>query len=137
MDSFFICPHCRGHLKVGERIIFRVRNQKKKYGLLLLSPQIGNYDSIKHPEFDYHAGEALEFYCPLCSHVLSTSIDENLIFVLMVDKQGVEHNIYFSRISGEKSTYQVSGDTVRASGEHSGKYTYFNISDRFRQYFKK
>jgi hypothetical protein len=137
MDSFFICPHCRGHLKVGDKIIFRVKNQKKKFGLLLLSPLIGNYDSLKHPEFEYKTGEALEFYCPLCSHVLSTTIDDNLIFVVMVDNQGVEHNIYFSRISGEQSTYQVTGDTVMATGEHSGKYTFFSISDRFRQYFKK
>ena len=137
MENFFICPHCRGHLVVEDRIIFRVRNQKKKFGLLLLSPQIGNYDSAKHPQFEYHIGEALDFYCPLCSHALSTTIDENLIFVLMIDKMGVEHNIYFSRISGEQSTYQVSGDTVTATGEHSGKYTYFSISDRFRQYFKK
>ena len=137
MDNFFMCPHCRGHLKVGEQIIFRVRNQKKKYGLLLLSPLIGNYDSIKHPEFEYHTGEALEFYCPLCSHELSTTIDDNLIFVVMVDNLGVEHNIYFSKISGEQSTYQVTGDTVTATGEHSGRYTYFSISDRFRQYFKK
>jgi hypothetical protein len=102
-----------------------------------MSPLIGNYDSMKHPDFKYKPGDALEFYCPLCSHALSTTIDENLIFVVMVDDQGIEHNIYFSRISGEKSTYQVTGDSVTASGEHSGRYTYFSISDRFRQYFKK
>jgi hypothetical protein len=137
MDNFFVCPHCRGHLKVGDQIVFRVRNQKRKFGLLLLSAQIGNYDSLKHPDFEYKTGEALEFYCPLCSHILSTSIDENLIFLLMVDNHGLEHNIYFSRISGERSTFQVSGDKVMATGEHSGKYTYFNISDRFRPYLKK
>jgi hypothetical protein len=137
MENSFICPYCRGHLMVGKNVIFRVRNKKKVYGLLLLSPQIGNYDSMKNPEFEYTTGEALEFYCPLCSHTLSTTIDEKLIFVVMVDKQKVEHNIYFSRISGEKSTYQVTGDTVIATGEHSGRYTYFSISDRFRQYFKK
>lgn len=122
---------------MGDQIIFRVRNTKKKYGLLLLSPLIGNYDSIKHPEFEYKTGTALEFFCPLCSKELSTTIDDNLIFVVMIDNQGVEHNIYFSRISGEKSTYQVSGDTVMATGEHSDRYTFFSISDRFRQYFKK
>ena len=137
MENHFVCPHCHGHLKVGDQIIFRVRNSKKKFGLLLLSPLIGNYDSVKHPDFDYKEGEALDFYCPICSHILSTSIDDNLIFVVMVDDQRVEHNIYFSRISGEKSTYQVTGDTVMATGEHSGKYTYFSISDRFRQYLKK
>lgn len=137
MESFFICPYCRGRLKVAEQVIFKVRNKHKKYGLLLLSPQIGNYDSVKDPEFEYKTGDALEFYCPLCSHVLSTTIDENLIFVVMVDSHGVEHNIYFSRISGEKSTYQVTDDTVVAAGEHADRYTYFSISDRFRQYFKK
>ena len=55
----------------------------------------------------------------------------------MIDEQGMENNIYFSRIAGEKSTYQVKGDTVTATGEHSGKYTYFSMSDRFRQYLKR
>ena len=137
MENHFVCPHCHGHLKVGDQIIFRVRNQKKKFGLLMLSPLIGNYDSIKHPDFDYKEGEALDFYCPICSHILSTAIDDNLIFVVMIDDQGVEHNIYFSRISGEMSTYQVTGDSVMATGEHSGKYTFFSISDKFRQYLKK
>ena len=137
MKNSFICPYCRGHLKVGDQVIFRVRNQKKDFGLLLLSPQVGNYDSLKNPEFEYQTGEALYFYCPLCSHTLSTTIDDNLIFVVMVDEQRVEHNIYFSRISGEKSTYQVTDDTVTATGEHSDRYTYFSISDNFRQYFKK
>lgn len=137
MEHSFICPHCRGHLKVGDRVIFRVRNEKKKYGLLLLSAQIGNYDSVKHPEFEYVQGEALQFYCPLCSHVLSTKIDDKLIFVIMVDDQAQDHNIYFSRIMGERSTYQVSGDTVTATGEHSGKYTHFSMPDNFRQFFKR
>lgn len=137
MESSFICPFCKGHLKVGDKVIFRVRNQKKDFGLLLLSAQIGNYNSVKNPEFKYQKGEALEFYCPLCSHTLSTTIDKNLIFVVMLDDQKVEHNIYFSRISGEKSTYQVTGDTVVATGEHADKYTYFKISDSFRHYFKK
>jgi hypothetical protein len=137
MESSFICPYCRGHLKVGDNVVFRVRNKKKDHGLLLLSPQIGNYNSVKNPEFEYKSGEALEFYCPLCSHTLSTTINENLIFVVMVDNQKVEHNIYFSRISGEKSTYQVTGDIVTATGDHSERYTYFSISDNFRQYFKK
>jgi hypothetical protein len=56
--------------------------------MLLLSPEIGNYESI-------------------------------------------EHFIYFSRISGEKSTYQVSGDEVTATGEHADRYTYFSVPDNF------
>jgi len=137
MENSFICPYCKGHLKVGDEVIFRVRNQKKDLGLVLLSAQIGNYGSVKSPEFKYNKGEALDFYCPLCSHSLSTSFGENLIHVVMLDKKRVEHNIYFSRISGEKSTYKVTDDKVIATGEHADRYTYFKISDDFQQYFKK
>ncbi|MFC2089849.1 hypothetical protein ACFLT1_03660 [Bacteroidota bacterium] len=137
MKNQFVCPHCRGHLLVREKVVFKVRNAKKKNGLLLLSPEIGNYTSHTHPEFEYSEGDPLDFYCPLCSHILSTTIDKNLIYVLMIDDQQVEHDIYFSRIIGEHSTYLVTGDTVEAAGEHSGKYTYFNISDRFRKFLKK
>jgi len=137
MEKHFVCPHCNGHLKVRNSIILRVRNEKKKYGLLLLNSQIGNYDSTRHPDFEYNEGEVLDFSCPICRHSLSTAIDENLIYVVMIDNQGVEHDIYFSRISGEHSTFQVTGDTVMATGEHSGKYTYFSMSDRFKQYLKR
>ena len=135
MENSFICPYCKGHLKVGDEVIFRVRNRKKDLGLLLLSAQIGNYSSAKNPAFKYEKGEALDFYCPLCSHVLSTKIGENLIHVVMLDTLNVEHNIYFSRISGEQSTFQVTDNKVVATGEHAEKYTYFKISDNFQQYF--
>jgi uncharacterized protein YbaR (Trm112 family) len=134
MENSFICPYCKGHLKVGDEVIFKVRNLKKELGLVLLSAQIGNYNCMKNPEFNIKKGEALDFYCPLCNHSLSTSIGENLIHVVMLDKQRVEHNIYFSRISGEKSTYQVTDDKVIATGEHADRYTYFKISDNFEQY---
>jgi hypothetical protein len=137
MENYFICPHCGGHLKVGDYIIFKVKNPQKEFGLLLLHPEIGNYTSIKHPKFQYEKGDAVDFYCPLCSHSLSTDFDENLTYVVMTDKQGKEYDIYFSRIAGEQSTYQVSGDTVKASGEHSSKYTYFRMSDRFKRFLKK
>jgi len=137
MENHFICPHCRGHLKVGDHIIFRVRNSKNKYGLLLLHPEIGNYNSIKHPQFKFTEGDTIDFYCPLCLHSLSTDVDENLAYVVMIDKEGKEHDIYFSRIAGEKSTYQVTGDTVTATGEHSGRYTYFRMSERFKRFLRK
>ncbi len=137
MGTHFVCPHCSGHLKVGESIIFRVRNKRKKCGLLLLHPLIGNYSSIKHPEFEFNEGEALDFFCPLCGRQLGTPVNENLIYVVMIDNDGTEHEIYFSKISGEHSTFQVSGESVTATGEHSGRYTYFSISDRFTQYLKK
>jgi hypothetical protein len=37
----FLCPVCQEHIRVGDNIIFKVKNQKKQSALLLLSPQIG------------------------------------------------------------------------------------------------
>ena len=136
-NHHFLCPHCRGHLKVGDFIVLTVRNSKKEKGLLLLHPEIGNYNSLKHPQFEYREGESIEFFCPLCQHRLHSDFDDNLVFVNMIDDSGKEFDIYFSRIAGEKSTFQVSGETVMESGEHSGRYTYFKMSHKFKRFLKK
>ena len=135
MQKYYTCPACKGHLKVGEYIIFTARNQKKESGLLLLHPGIGNYTSIKHPSFSYRKGELLDFYCPLCSASLVTKFDKNLVHVMMMDKDKKEYDIYFSRIAGEQRNYKVSCDkTVMTAGEHSHRYTYFKIPDKLKKY---
>ena len=135
MEKFYLCPHCKGHLKVGEYIIFGARNGNKNRGLLLLHPGIGNYESIKHPSFSFAPGDALEFFCPICSVSLESRIDRNLVHVRMMDRDRKEYDIYFSRIAGERSTYRVSSNRkVMAAGEHSHRYTYFRIPDRLKKY---
>jgi len=136
MDNNFICPYCRGHIKVGENIIFTVRNRYKHKGLLLLHPEIGNYSSIKHPDFDFCEGERIDFYCSICAHPLESDFDRNLVYVVMVDKEHKEHDIYFSRIFGERSTYQVTDEEMTATGEHASRYTYFKMDQKFRKYVK-
>ena len=136
MEKFYMCPHCRGHLKVGDYIVLAAKNAKKENGLLLLHPRIGNYNSIKHPSFDYKDGESIDFFCPLCQNRLVASFDENLVYVVMIDRDLKEYNIYFSRIAGEQSTYQVRDDTVMSTGEDSSKYTYFKMSDKFKKFLK-
>lgn len=130
MNNHFICPACRGHLRVGDHIIFRIRNTRKEKGLLLLHPEVGNYTSIKHPEFHFEEGERIDFFCPICLQSLDAAIDENLVKVVMIDEKGNEQEIYFSRIAGEKSTYQVSDEEVKVTGEHSHRYTHFKMSDK-------
>ena len=56
----------------------------------------------------------------------------------MVDKDKKEYDVYFSRIAGEKSTYQVADDkTVSATGEHSHRYTYFKIPEELKKFLQK
>jgi hypothetical protein len=131
----FLCPVCHGHLRVGENIIFKVRNSKKQSGLILLNPQIGNYSSIKHPEFGIIPGEYLEFFCPLCNAPLVSGIHKNLAQVHMKDESGKICDVYFSQIFGEHSTFTTDGDSVHVSGEDAGRYTYFKIGDKFHKYF--
>lgn len=136
MENHYICPHCRGHLRVGEYIVFKVRNPKREKGLLLLHPEIGDYSSIKHPQFKYSEGERIDFFCPICMQSLDADIDENLVQVIMIDKKQIEHDIYFSRIAGEKSTYNVSAGKVKATGEHSHRYTHFKMPDKLIPYLQ-
>ena len=131
----FLCPKCNEHLRVGENLILRVRNSKKQSGLLLLSPHIGNYTSHKHPAFEILTGESLEFYCPICSVSLISDIHRNLAHVILLDETGKSHDVYFSQVVGEHSTFETDGESVHVAGEDAGRYTYFKIGDKFRKYF--
>jgi hypothetical protein len=137
MNNQYLCPQCRGHLRVGEYIVFRIRNTRRDKGLLLLHPEVGNYTSIKHPKFQYEEGERIDFFCPICMHSLDAALDENLVHVLMIDELRTEHEVYFSRIAGEQSTYQVSDDGITECGEHSHRYTIFKMPDELIQYLHK
>jgi transcription initiation factor IIE alpha subunit len=131
----FLCPKCKEHLRVGDYIIFKVKNSRKQSSLLLLSPQIGNYSSIKHPSFEFKQGEFLEFFCPLCNASLKSDIHKNLALVLMKDEEEKRYAVYFSQIAGEHSTYETDGDSVHPAGEDAGRYTYFKIGEKFKNLF--
>jgi len=131
----FVCPKCKGHLRVGDNIIFKIRNKDKQHALMLLNPQIGNYSSVKHPSFEIGQGEFVEFFCPLCNASLKSDIHENLALVLMKDEEEKSYAVYFSQIAGEHSTYKTAGDAVHTEGEDAGRYTYFKLGDKFKKYF--
>jgi hypothetical protein len=119
---------------VGNHLILKARNQKKKTGLLLLHPQIGNYSSVKHPSFEITEGEALEFFCPACNASLESDIHKNLAHVILEEETGHYHDVYFSRITGEESTFETSGDALRVAGDDAGRYTYFKLGDKFKRF---
>lgn len=130
----FLCPKCMGQIRVGDHLIFKVKNNKKQSGLILLSPHIGNYTSIKHPTFRIEPGEVLEFFCPVCNTSLVSDIHRNLAHVILNEENGQDHDVYFSQVSGEHSTFETSGESVRISGEDAGKYTYFKMGDKFKKF---
>jgi predicted RNA-binding Zn-ribbon protein involved in translation (DUF1610 family) len=131
----FLCPECEGNLRVGDNVIFKVKNQRKQSALLLLSPQIGNYTSVKHPSFEIRPDEYLEFHCPLCNNPITSDIHRNLAQVILCDEEGNCNDVYFSQIAGEHSTFATDGESVHVAGEDAGRYTYFKIGDKFKKYF--
>ncbi|HEX2921844.1 MAG TPA: hypothetical protein VHO50_11835, partial [Bacteroidales bacterium] len=120
--------------RVGDHLIFKVKNQKKQSALILLHPQIGNYVSVKHPSFEIEKNEILEFFCPLCNSSLESDIHKNLAHVILSEENGDTHDVYFSQVTGEHSTFEISGESVRIAGEDAGKYTYFKIGNKFKRY---
>ena len=126
MENQYVCPQCRGHLRVGEYIVFRIRNKQREKGLLLLHPEVGNYTSIKHPKFRFEEGERVDFFCPIChANLVAREINENLAHVLMIDKNKEESDIFFSEIFGEECTYKLQKGKMEKFGEDSEHYTNF------------
>lgn len=103
-----MCPHCRSYLMVAGCLVFKIRNNLRERGLLIMRQEGEYFSGIKHPSFHSEEGERIDFYCPICMHSLDAPADENLVQVLMIEADGFEHTMFFSRIHGEHSIYQVS-----------------------------
>ena len=125
MNNDYLCPSCRGQLKVNNNIVFSAKNKHGEGGLLILSPELGDYVVKKHPRFNYKEGEHVDFYCPICHADLASDISENLAEIIMIDDNKKEFEIFFSEIAGEKCTYKISGDAVESYGKDSTHYINF------------
>jgi uncharacterized Zn-finger protein len=122
MKTDFKCPHCSNLLNVGENIVFSSRNRWGKEGLIMLHPGLGNYEVLKHPEFEVPKGEMLEFYCPYCNKQLKSEKSPYLSWIKMSDEGGLEYDVHFSRIAGQHATYKIIGKNVETFGEDAKEY---------------
>ena len=109
----FLCPKCTEYLRVGENIIFKIKNSRNQSCLLLLSPQIGNYTSHKHPSFEVKTGESLEFFCPLMQYIPYIGFRQKPCMRSAYQMNRVSSTMYtFHRIVGEHSTFQTNDDML-------------------------
>ncbi|WP_286019144.1 hypothetical protein, partial [Candidatus Venteria ishoeyi] len=117
MKNKYLCPHCKGHLEVEENIVITARIKSGKKGLIFLSPCLGNYTVVKHPNFSYEKGEEVEMFCPICTHNLhEESYNQSFARIIMIDKDDDKHYILFSRIAGERCTYKITDNIVEKFG---------------------
>jgi hypothetical protein len=119
----YICPKCRGHLSIDNEIIFLTKNNKEDSAIVLLSAEIGDYSFRKNPNVDFEPGDHVNFICPICYENLNAEeYDANLAKVIMIDENGKEVDVVFSKILGEKCTYSVHENGVKAYGADKGTY---------------
>jgi hypothetical protein len=120
----FICPHCEGHLRVSNSIIFLTKTTKGKSGLLLISPELGDYSVKMHPSYtNFEEGEVVNFICPICYENLDAEeYDKNLAKIVMQEEDGKKSTIVFSKIVGEKCTYQINDGGIKKYGQNSHEY---------------
>ncbi len=127
MKRTYYCPKCRAVLNPNVKIILAAYRREKR-GLVLLSPQPGNYRAIVSNDLPLGDGDLVEFHCPVCSVLLTAGHDENLAGLAFRFSTGLEGKVFFSRRYGEHATYFVTNEDVRSYGEHvadSGGLNFF------------
>lgn len=125
METTFYCPFCHGQLWVSEHIVLSARTAAGHQGLVLLTPELGDYRAIHHPEFKVVEGEHVDFYCPICHSNLIVEHNERAYTRVMMLELGEEYEVLFSQIAGQKATYVIGEQTIRAFGEDADENTNF------------
>jgi len=126
MKWIYACPHCRATLNPHTKLILAARRGKRR-GLILLSPQPGNYKSIIHESFPLAQGDMVEFACPACAAVLTSPASSRLAEVLLVMPGQRARRVEFSRVYGEHATFILDGEKVVPYGDDAGSYERVNF----------
>ena len=131
MNANYICPHCRNYLNVNDRIVLSAKNEKGQRGVLLFSIHLGDYEILKHSNFEMEEQEKIMLFCPCCyKSLIDKRIHVNIYKILMQDEEDQEYEILFSGVYGERCTYQITEEKVHSFGEHASKYLDFtNLID--------
>jgi uncharacterized protein YbaR (Trm112 family) len=132
----YYCPVCKGQLRVDNNLVFTAKSKtSNRKGLIFLSPELGNYTTSKHPEFEVLKGEEFVLYCPICHTTLNREENNNLVKVFMKDENGKEYEIFFSGIAGEKCTYKMRDKQVEGMGPDAELYNkYFDVPEEYQKY---
>jgi hypothetical protein len=126
MAQTFHCPYCRGILNVEDKIVFSVKTKNDLRGLIFLSPELGNYQTITNPSFKVKEGELHHYLCPIChSNLAALEINQNLVKVLLIDDNKRVSEILFSGIAGEHCTYKLREEELEVFGEDADVYQNF------------
>lgn len=118
MKRRYFCPKCEANLNPNVKIILMVRRDGQQ-GLILLSPQPGNYAIIVADEILPEAGDLMDFHCPVCGESLTAEDNDNMACLDFRFANGSNGTVFFTRRFGEHATYFVADDEVKVYGENA------------------
>ncbi|MCK9996930.1 MAG: hypothetical protein KAH56_11705 [Candidatus Krumholzibacteria bacterium] len=129
MKNVYACPHCEAVLNPSVKILLVIGYRKKK-GMILLSPQPGNFKYIcdKSVEKGLAEGAKIRFSCPVCSADLTSKSNSQLAELRMIAPDREPRRVEFSRIYGKQATFIFDGEDVISFGDdadHLGETNFF------------
>ena len=118
MKIDFTCPHCLAVLNPSVKILLVVSYRNTK-GMILLSPQPGNYKYIcdSSVERQLSTGAKIRFSCPVCTEDLTSPTNSQLAELRMAAPGREPRRVEFSRIYGKHATFVMDGEDVQTFGE--------------------
>jgi hypothetical protein len=128
MKNLFVCPHCQAVLNPNVKITLAAQHGRQR-GMMLLSPQPGNYKFITDQSFAeaLSPGVELTFFCPVCSEELTSQASDRLVELQMVTPGRPPRRVGFSRAHGVRATFIVDEDSVTIYGEDADEFENLNF----------
>lgn len=126
MKRFYSCPACHAPLNPNIKIILTAQ-VKGRRGLILFSPQPGNYQAIVSANLKLAAGNRVDFFCPICGVDLSSRVNSDLAEISFHTDSGTEGTVNFSKRYGEQATFFVTREAVTAYGDAVSRYGNVNF----------
>jgi len=123
MKSVYGCPHCHTVLNPSVKILLVVSHKKKK-GMILLSPQPGNFKFICDPSVEkvVSKGTTVNFSCPVCATDLTSPANKKFAELEMIDPNGNTRRVEFSRVMGTRATFIFDGEEVVSYGDDADDF---------------
>jgi hypothetical protein len=115
MKRTYYCPKCQATLNPSVKIILTATHEGKS-GIVLLSPQPGNYRAIIPEELKLGRGDLVEFRCPVCNADLTSDADPRMAHLRFRFSTGTSGYVEFARRFGEHATYFVTEQSIRSFG---------------------
>ena len=127
MNHLYFCPRCNATLNPNNKIIIAAANGQR-HGLILFSPQPGDYEAIVADDLGLRDGDLVEMRCPVCSAVLTSEIDARMATITFKNHDtGAEGMVNFSRRFGEHATYFVTNEEIESYGDDAAAYAKMNF----------